>query len=180
MKKNAGASTVDRYSPYFIKKGLNVYPFRYGYVFPLSARFKNNKIASRLAKIIEPDDVLFCYSNGATLAYICALNNVQYRHAIFINPALDEDIEFPANHSCKRIEVYYNRFDFWSSISAFLINHKWGCMGSNGYCGNDTRFFNNNTTLFAHSHSAMFKDSNVKKYHCSMVAKIRAVSRVQV
>lgn len=113
--------------------GLEVGVFEYGFMSFWSARFRNSKIAERLAAIVQPGDVIVNHSNGAAVTYL-ACRDFGMRPSVVacVNPALDNDLLF---RGASETDVYYNAGDTWVGLASILIGHVWGDMGKVGYKG---------------------------------------------
>ena len=110
----------------------------YGNLWAVETRWKNHGIAERLAKLVQPGDVLVGHSNGAAL-WLRAVRDfgAPAQGLVLLNPALKDDIEFPSG--LKFVHIYYNDDDEavpWARRSPhWLTDPLWGDMGSDGYKG---------------------------------------------
>jgi hypothetical protein len=113
----------------------------YGYIYGLETRTLNPVIVGTLKPYIAPDDVLICHSNGCAIAYdLMQQERMVVAGAIFINAALERDIERPAG--CPWIDVYFNSGDEITQAAKIgaalgLTDPVWGEMGHAGYSGRD-------------------------------------------
>ena len=115
----------------FAAAGFRVEMFEYGFTGVLGALVRNGEYAKRLARCIEPGDVLVGHSNGCDLIRR-TLNRVSsVRGAVYINPALESD----AYTSAPWVDVYHNEGDHIVWWSKLIPCHPWGEMGATGYTG---------------------------------------------
>lgn len=151
--------------------GAHVKYHNYGYASVWTARWKNQGRAEKILPWIKPGDICIGHSNGCTLIWMLAHMGAPMHGAVLINPALDDDAEFPAQ--LQWIDVYHNHedtavwFSDWFGLKD-LIPHPWGKMGQVGYTGRDQRVTNidtiDQTTSFrppARGHSAIFSDTHI-------------------
>lgn len=147
-----GTSHVRQLQPYFEAAGFDVTVFEYGWVGVISSRFKNPRIAERLAGVVRPDDHLVCHSNGATVAWLAMRKfGMACRHVGLIAPALDDDKWLP---EAIWTDVYYNRYDDVVWFARLLIHHAWGSMGRDG-CTNPHALVKGTINIDVANHAAL-------------------------
>ena len=136
IQESSSAENLGKLTPFFIEAGFEVIQPLYGNMGYLTAvtmsRWINPRIADALASFIQPNDILVCHSNGATIAFLIS-QKIKIRGTILINPALDEDLVPTVtcfNH------IYYNAGDWVVWLSSFVPFNRWGSMGRYGYRSN--------------------------------------------
>lgn len=130
--------------PYIARgAGMPVEYFEYGDILALQTRMKNPGIARRLAKLVEPGDVLLGHSNGGAVCIRALLEGAPARGLVVLNGALEPDIEFPKQLDF--VHVYWNPEDAAVPLTEVPIFRRvffdplWGEMGRVGYTGKDPR-----------------------------------------
>lgn len=150
---DGGAGSIDRLLPFLPG---TIQQADYGWTFRARVRLCNKNIAKTIAGMALPRSIGIGHSNGCALLLLAAKYGAPIRHLIFINPALDNDIDIPLQ--VDRVDVYHTDEDDavkWAKYIPFSI---WGDMGREGYKGEDSRVFNHSgTKLFgATGHSDIF------------------------
>lgn len=113
----------------------------------IASRWVDPRWAKAISKEVGRDDILFCHSNGCTVAWEIS-NLVPVKGLVLLNPALDEDIKFNVNVDW--VDVYFCPSEDATEVSEVLgvfdlVKHPWGRMGRTGYIGSDARISNINT-----------------------------------
>lgn len=149
---DGGRGSVGKLRPFFADLGAPYVMVNYGHFGLLDTRFKNRKIAHRVADAVTSarvkgfdNIVVVGHSNGCAIAHIAATCGAQIDRAVFINPALKKDIEIPA--SIKSLDVWHSPSDIPVRLARYLLPsgaRPWGRMGADGYAGNDSRVRNFN------------------------------------
>ncbi|MBI2046187.1 MAG: hypothetical protein HYT28_02105 [Parcubacteria group bacterium] len=121
----------------FDEKEIVAHPYGFPIVFG-TAWLRNPFITRRIAKQIEPDDIIIGHSNGAALAWLIAEHGAVFTGAILIDPALDADKVIAPQ--VKWIHIFYNACDEVVSWAKWIPFHFWGDQGKKGYTGNDSRY----------------------------------------
>lgn len=164
-------ANVGRLKGYFEQKGYRVKVHRYGYLFALLARWRNPKIAKKIAKQVDTQDIVVGHSNGGTLAWMISQQK-RFTGAILINPALDRDRVLPG---AGWIHVYHTPEDRVVWWSKFLPHHPWGEMGRRGYLGPSKKYWNINmarTKPFIKNHVNVFKWENLRVWGRTIVERL--------
>lgn len=121
--------------------GLPVVYHEYGDILAIQTRWKNPGIAERLAKLVEPGDVLVGHSNGCAIWTRVLMLGAPAQGVVLLNGALDDSIEFPPQ--LKWAHVYFNQYDKavpWAErMPKWLLDPMWGDLGRDGYRGKDPR-----------------------------------------
>lgn len=129
----------------YIERGADspVVYHEYGDIWAVQTRMKNPGIARRLAKLIEPGDVLLGHSNGNAIWMRSLLEGAPARGLVILNGALEPDIEFPK--PLDFVHAYWNPDDEVVPLTEVPIMRRvffdplWGEMGRTGYTGTDPR-----------------------------------------
>lgn len=166
--KDQGQGTTDTLRPHFEAEGFEVLEFDTGWRGLLGVRFGNAKRAQKLARLIEPGDILVGHSDGCNL-----INQAAWKYAasakacpfcvVYFNPALDTDTDLAPQ--VKGALVFYTDSDRVVQIAAALPWHPWGAMGRVGYkpadeAWRDTRYENcayEHLGIHKVGHSGVFK-----------------------
>ena len=141
--RTEGPVSIGRLAPYL--PSPVAYP-DYGWIEELETRIVNPVIVGALKPYIGASDILVCHSNGCAIAYELLRQGVPAKGAVFINPALDDDIDRP-NDVIQWIDVYSNKGDYATEAARIgaaigLVDPEWGEMGHSGYTGTDPVFHN--------------------------------------
>ena len=147
-------NSVGKLRPYFETYGYPVLVHDYGHIFAWQARFRNEGIAERIAKHVQPGDIVIGHSNGCAIIHLMAKKGVQFKGAVLINAALDRDAQI--ENGAEWVHVYHNKGDGWTSLSRLLFWHPWGAMGQKGYEGPDRRVRNFDCYPDVDGHSDIF------------------------
>lgn len=172
-----GAGTVGRLAPYFERAGYRVKQPSYGWVFLLGVRYANSKIASMLAGLIEPGDIIVGHSNGCAIAAEVLDLGAPVSQLVLINPALDSDHVFPITDDLRAVHVWHSPSDSPVWWAKWLPGHAWGDMGAVGYNGRrDPRVINyDKETKFEPSsrkHSDVFEPGLLEFFAPKIVAAV--------
>lgn len=143
----------------------------------VSALLFNGARAKRLALMVEAADAahserkvisLFGHSNGCTIIHraLGLMRGVRSPiRVVYINPALDRDIEFPSLANTLW-SVLYTPGEIPTTVARYIPFVKWGAMGAEGYTGKDHRVSNVNTgedSIFPSSgHSDKFSNKSFR------------------
>lgn len=139
----SGIATTDRLRPFLEAVGFQVEEFDYGFTGLLGVRFLNGKRAKELAGKTPKGAVGIGHSNGCALLYrACVEHAAPFSQLVFINPALDEDVEFPSYLEC--VHVWYSPHDYPAKFAGLFYKHAWGAMGQRGAATTDPRVTNYN------------------------------------
>lgn len=169
IQERSPAKNLGKLASYFRREGFCVIQPRYGNMGLLTSitmsRWINPRIADSLSNFIQPDDILVCHSNGATIAYLIS-QRVRIRGTILINPALNVD---SAPFVQQFNHIYHNRGDWVVLLSSFVPFNRWGAMGFYGYRGrprSDTLNINCSQPPYdglppLNGHSAIFQHPNL-------------------
>jgi len=147
--KDGGAGTTDRLVPLLERRGYKPVEIDYGYFGLGRVRMCNHGASKILASIVEPGSIAIGHSNGCAILRDAARFGAKFQHVTLINPALDEDADFPFAAS---VNVWHSPTDVATLASRFLFRHPWGSMGRFGYSGDSLVFENYNEDV-------IFKDS---------------------
>ena len=168
--------TVGKLRTFFETRGCPTIMIDYGHTGLIETRFKNPKIAKKIAGIInaikqsEPNRriILVGHSNGCAIIHI-ATNDFKAAadEVVYINPALEKHLS-PGNN-VKHCSVWHSPSDKpvkWARRLSKIIPKKWfnarpwGEMGAVGYMGQDERVTNFNKEddflLSSNAHSDVF------------------------
>lgn len=140
----------------------------YGHFGLLDSRFKNDKVAKRVAKACANANrngykmIVVGHSNGCAIAHRAATRyDAQIEHAIYINPALEKSLV--PGPQVRRVDVWHSPSDKpvrWSKWLPAANARPWGEMGAVGYKGGDVRIRNFNKeddyAAVSSGHSDMF------------------------
>lgn len=131
--RDGGRGTVDQLIPFLKKDGHEVLQFDYGWTFLLGARFGNKGRAKKLAKLVQPGDVLIAHSNGCTIGHRTCnlLPLVPFSIVIYIAPALDPNL-VPQWGRVKKLVVYFSPDDSVVKKARWFPLVIWGDMGARG------------------------------------------------
>lgn len=153
--KDGGKETLDNLIPHLPLD--NIQQADYGYFNLLAVRYFNDNIATVIAGMAADKSIGIGHSNGCAILVKAARLTSKIKRLVLINPALDDDTEFPAH--LERIDVFHNWSDYLVTSAKFLLFHEWGEMGRVGYVGEDKRVFNHETiALFGvHGHSDLLQ-----------------------
>lgn len=141
------SKTIGRLSSFYHSRGIDTLLLDYGHFTLLDTRYKNDDVANRLKETIQRARKIYSHitcighSNGCAIINLCP--DIRIDQAIYINPALKEDIAIPSN--IKKVTVCYSDGDNVVPLSRFLFpskNRPWGKMGKVGYIGKDKRVTN--------------------------------------
>lgn len=129
-----GEKTVGQLAPYLERAGFpSVKRVRYGWLGLLGVRALNGRFARIIADLTEPGDIVIGHSNGCAIAFEAARLGAPFGQMVLINPALDDDVQFPPQIG--RIHVWHSPSDSPVFIAKFLPWHAWGDLGADGYRG---------------------------------------------
>lgn len=158
--KDGGKNTIDKLRHFL--GGHNVLQADYGYFDLFGVRFFNKHIAKVVAGMTPAGSIGIGHSNGCDILLRACHMGAGFSRLILINPALDNDADFPWNGKLRRIDVLHNVDDTVVTTSRFMLFHPWGDMGRVGYTGRDTRVINHETKrLFnASGHSDVFNHAS--------------------
>jgi hypothetical protein len=110
-------------------------------------RFLNGRRAKELAGKVQAGSIGVGHSNGCAILYqACKDYKAPFSQIVFINPALDEDAEFPPHLS--RVFVLHSPHDYPAKIAGLFYRHPWGQMGNSGAVTTDPRVININKESF--------------------------------
>ena len=134
--KDGGKGTTDGLRPHFAREGFKVLEFDTGWRFLAGVRFGNAKRARRLARMIQPGDVLVGHSDGCNLINLAAWQLAGSGAAkpaavVYLNPALDADTQLAPQ--IKGALVFHTPSDWIVALASKLPLHPWGNMGQIGY-----------------------------------------------
>ena len=159
-----GEATVDRLIEPFTKWGILCQQFNYSRMNGaisglLGAKFYNERRAERLNKelsVMGKRIVAVGHSNGCAILYrFMTRYPARISHYLFINPALDKDVTFPAGN---RVTVYHTPGEVPVTMAKWIPFTLWGDMGSVGYQGEPNALVENVNT----------SDTNVHELHRSI------------
>ena len=159
--RDGGAGTVLTLRPYFEAAGYRVKEYRYGFTWFFGVRMMARRFARILYDLCDDGDVIVAHSHGCLLAMIAAEMDAQFRHMVFINPALDRNTPLPAG--IPRLDVWYSPSDGPVRLARWLPWHRWGDMGATGYRGTwDKRVHSHDMEhgfpVSVNSHSGVFAE----------------------
>ncbi len=140
---NRPNDSIGKLKKHFTEAGFTkVKMHSYGFMPALIAPLRNGGIVKDLVPEIALGDILVGHSNGGTIIRELAEAGVRMGGAVLINPAVDDDYQFPS--SVPWVHVYFNKDDdvvSWSRL--YFLYRSWGDMGRDGYIGpNDGRYTN--------------------------------------
>jgi hypothetical protein len=178
-----GVATTDRLRPFLEAVGYQVQEWDYGFTGLLGVRFLNGKRAKELAGIAKqnPGCVGIGHSNGCALLYrACTEHAAPFSQLVFINPALDEDVEFPSY--LKHIHVWYSPHDYPVKFAGLFYKHTWGKMGQVGATRKDPRVsnYNKESELFrikSYTHLDMFLPEKLDYFGPIIVKELASYER---
>lgn len=137
--RDAGAGTIDTLAPYLEAAGHDIDKDGgdYGWHFLIKVRFGflHYEAVQRITCAIAAADAAILHSNGANYFNQAAelLHGIwpeKKLRAVYISPALDEDVSFPPN--VERATVLFTPHDKPVRIARILRGHPWGAMGAYG------------------------------------------------
>jgi len=147
---DGGRATVGKLRPFFADCGIPYVMINYGWVGLLGTRLLNRRIARTVARAVNNAKhdghqvIVVGHSNGCAIAHLAAQDySAEIDLAVYINPALDADIEMPANVG--RFHVWHSPSDVPVKLSKLLLwcdARPWGEMGATGFTGIDSRVLN--------------------------------------
>lgn len=165
--RDGGKGTTDGLRSHFEGEGFEVSEFDTGWRGLAGVRFGNAKRARRLARMIQPGDLLVGHSDGCNLINLASWHlsgSEQPKPAavVYLNPALDHDTQLAPQ--VVEALVFHTHSDRIVQIASWLRFHPWGDMGRVGYHDepvyHDSRY---NNTAYEHmgikcpGHSGAFK-----------------------
>lgn len=166
--RDGGAGTTDGLRPHFAREGFKVLEFDTGWRFLAGVRFGNAKRARRLARMIQPGDILIGHSDGCNLInlaswHLSGTEQPKPAAAVYLNPALDRDTQLAPQ--VKSALVFFTPSDWIVRVARWLRWHPWGDMGRVGYIEKnavyqDGRYHNmsyEHLAIAAPGHSGAFK-----------------------
>ena len=120
--------------------GIKTKYFEYGNLLAVQTRFWNPGIAERLAKLVEPGDILVGHSNGVCISVRALMLGAPAVGLVALNGALKNDFDFDGlTPGLTFIHAYYNDDDGavpWAQRSPkILLDPLWGDLGHDGYKG---------------------------------------------
>lgn len=163
-----GASTLDRIRTFLMERDFTIVEHdskwkRGLFRDLLSVRFGNSKRAERLAQCLQPDDYVFCHSNGSTVAFMACwllsqINPENRVRLVLFNPALDADSPVPP--AVSNVLCFHTSSDKVVWLSKWLQWHRWGEAGRVGLQGSSKVENVSYESLGLHGmgHSGIFKD----------------------
>lgn len=170
-----GAVWMDYLGDQLFRAGFCSHKFNYGYAAAFTARWRNAARAERLAKFIQPGDVILSHSNGGTLTYMAAKLGAPMGGAIMVNPALDSSRVLASQ--VPWINLYVNRGDKAVDLSATLIGNLWGDQGRVGLTVADPRYkiiFTDLGTPRIWGHSAILHSKNLAAWTPQIIADLES------
>lgn len=115
----------------------NFYYPDYGWIAALETRRVNPIIVGVMLPYIQPGDIVFCHSNGASVGYDLVKAGAPIGGLVLIDAALRRDIVLPP--TVKFCHVYYNAGDEITMLAQAvaqlpltLVDPNWGDMGHYG------------------------------------------------
>ncbi|MDC0003786.1 alpha/beta hydrolase [Porticoccaceae bacterium] len=162
---DGGRATVGRLAPFFNALGVPHFAVNYGHFGLLETRFKNIKVAERVAAAckaaVGQKVIVIGHSNGCAIAHLAARAfGAKIDKMVYINPALKKDMPLPA--SVGALDVWHSPSDKPVRVSKWLLPSRmrpWGEMGATGYQGGeDTRITNFNKEVNYPVHSSEHSD----------------------
>lgn len=136
--KDGGKATLLCLTPYLDYDSKQI--AAYGYFNLAKVRLCNDNVAGLIKGMTLNRSIGIGHSNGCAILVRAAEMGATFDQLVLINPALDNDTEFPAQ--VRKIFVYHNPTDSVVTISKLLLWHPWGDMGRVGYTGKDKRVTN--------------------------------------
>lgn len=157
---DGGAGTIGQIEPYLTILH-EVCDFDYGWIGLLGVKLFGKKIARRLAKQTPDGAIGVGHSNGCMELIRACEYGAKFKVLVFINPALDNDIEIP--DCVEKVYVYYNQFDTTVTMAKYYPFSYWGDMGRVGYKGDSDKVecFETWDLFRVRAHSGIFK----RPYH---------------
>lgn len=186
---DGGRATVGKLRPFFADLNVPYVMVNYGHFGLLETRFKNMKIARRVAEAVKNQQagghkvIVVGHSNGCAIADLAARKfGAQIDIAIYINPALKADRDPPPG--IRRLQVWHSPSDApvkWAKWLPASNARPWGEMGATGYTGHDTRVLNFNKETGFHvaskAHSDMFDIERIGYFGTRVAAAALAALR---
>lgn len=138
--RDGGKATIECLRPYVHHESLQ--QADYGYINLLRVRLSNSNISSTVRGMTRTDtyNIAIGHSNGCAILLEAARMGAPFRQMVFLNPALDADINLPIQ--VDKLHVFHNPTDKAVWLADRLLFHKWGDMGRDGYKGADARVKN--------------------------------------
>jgi len=180
-----GENTIDRMKPFLQREGFRVKEFNYKWLNgPVSglfgAQLLNAHRASEFGKQAldagPAARVAVGHSNGGAILYrLMVKDSTRFDQWHLINPALDNDVEFPAGAN---VTVYYTPGEMPTKLASYIPFTLWGDMGSVGYRGKSP-VANINTASpgfglhASYGHSDKFADNKVAFWSGFIANRIR-------
>lgn len=152
--RDNGKATIDTLKPFL--SDHKIFEADYGLIGLIGVRTFGKKIA-RIISGMTPDGAIgIGHSNGCMELIRACEMGAPFDRLIFINPALDNDVDIPAQ--LNRVDVLHNLEDDVVTLSKWLPWHYWGDMGKIGYTGLDARVHNHETQMLfnVEGHSGVF------------------------
>ncbi len=164
--RDGGTGSIDKLIPALVGADFEVVEFDYGWMFLLGAKLRDRFLARKLAKMVQPGDVVIAHSNGCCIAQMAAELGAPFAVMVFISPALDRDAERPAQVGERH--VWHTPSDEWVTKARWLPFAKWGDMGAVGYQGKPderTKNYNGEELLWVRPlrHSGWFAEPPVSR-----------------
>jgi len=164
--RNRGIADVMLLKADLQKAGFEIKPLTYGWVDRITVRVCNHHLADLLADVIKPGSVAVGFSNGCALLQMAAEHGAQFKHLVYIRPALDRDTRVPPQ--VKRVDVWHSKDDFWTSVARWIPFSRWGDAGAVGLVVPDNRVYNHEQKG---SHSHAFDDPDLGKKIVEVLTK---------
>jgi len=190
--------TIGKLDSFFEANGIPCVIVYYTFTGILGSRWKNPKIAKRIAEItknIKKESgtkiIAVGHSNGCAILHLATKDHAAHiDYLVYLNPALKRT--FAPGVCVKHCDVYHSPHDLpvkmskWFSKVVNKISEKWfnarpwGEMGAKGYKGTDKRMcnFNKEKDFLVHSetHSDMFRYDKIAFYGPKIVGRILRIS----
>jgi alpha-beta hydrolase superfamily lysophospholipase len=171
--------SVGKLKTFFEARGIPCIVVDYVHTGWMGARWKNRKLAKRVAtitKAIKKNNgvkiIAVGHSNGCAIAHLATKEYAAYiNYLVYINPALKRTLT--PGPTVERCDVYHSPSDMpvkaskmLSKVTRFISKdwfdaRPWGEMGAFGYLGDDDRMMNfdkeNDSSVVSKSHSDMFQ-----------------------
>jgi len=165
--------SVGKLQPFVSAEGIPSIMLNYGHFGLIDTRFKNDKVAKRLAEVVNNarkdgrEVVVVGHSNGCAITHRAAEKyGAKIKRAVYLNPALKANLDPPREIS--EVHVWHSPDDWPVKLAKLLpaVNARpWGSMGAKGYTGASARVLNFNKqygfAVSSSSHSDVFDDENL-------------------
>lgn len=153
-----GQGTTGGLRPHLERAGYQVFEYNTGWRFLSGIRFGHERRAKRLARMIQPGDLLIGHSDGCNIInracwHLAASGEHKPAAVVYLNPALDRDTQLAPQ--VQGALVFHTRSDNVLWLAQKLPLHPWGGMGRYGYRENNPTYQDSRYNNIAYEHLAI-------------------------